>query len=198
MVNSRQETQSTVEMGGLYLLNSHGHHVSTSCMLCHICLLQLTCSIRSLGSSLAYFILYDQGVSVMYIYFLINAVLAQSVYLAEIALLGFIQILLCNCFEGAGMSAKAKHAFVVTNWVIINIFIALWATIAATSIRLQFFSIANRSKVTPSGESLQKNVTLAYFIIFLLVGIEIMILSFRIRSGAKQRNDAILPKVSSS
>lgn len=134
----------------------------------------------------------------MYIYFLINSILATSVYIAEIALLGFIQILLCNCFEGAGMSAKAKHIFVVTNWVIINIFIALFATIAATSIRLQFFSIANLSKVTPSEESIQKNVTLAYFVIFLLVGIEIMILSFRIRSGAKQRNDAILPTVSSS
>ena len=96
------------------------------------------------------------------------------------------------------MSAKAKHVFVVTNWVIISIFIALFATIAATSIRLQFFSIANISKVTPSAESLPRNVTLAYFVIFLLVGIEIMVLSFRIRSGAKQRNDAILPKVSPS
>lgn len=132
------------------------------------------------------------------IYLLINTILATSVHLAEIALLGFIQILLCNCFEGAGMSAKAKHAFVVTNWVIINIFIALWATITTFSIRNRYHLIADLSKVTYSEISTREKLTLAYSVIFLLVGIEIMILSFRIRSGSKQRNDAILPTVSSS
>lgn len=162
-----------------------------------MCRLHLTCSIRYFGNSLAYFILYDQQVLVMNIYFLINAILATSRYLAEIALLGFIQILLCNCFEGAGMSAKAKHAFVVTNWVIINIFTALWATITSFSIKLQYNSIAD-SGVNSSEISTPDKLTLAYSVIFLLVGIEIMILSFRIRNGAKQRNDAILPTVSSS
>lgn len=163
-----------------------------------MCRLQLTCSIRYFGSYLAHYILYDQQVFVMNVYFLIDTILATSVYLAEIALLGFIQILLCNCFEGAGMSAKAKHAFVVTNWVIINIFIALWATITTFSIRLQYHLIADLSKVTESEISTLEKLRLAYSVIFLLVGIEIMILSFRIRSGAKQRNDAILPTVSSS
>lgn len=134
----------------------------------------------------------------MYIYLLINAILSTSVYLAEIALLGFIQILLCNCFEGAGMSAKAKHAFVVTNWIIISIFIALWATTTTFRIRIQYYDIADIYKETDSEWRAGNNLGLAYFIIFLLVGIEIMILSFRIRSGAKQRNDAILPTVSSS
>lgn len=160
--------------------------------------LQLTCPIRSCGSELAYFIIRDQQASVMYIYLLIDAILATSVYLAEIALLGFIQILLCNCFEGAGMSAKAKHAFVVTNWVIINIFIALWATITTFQIRLQYYDIADPFKETNGERKTRNNLTLAYFVVFLLVGIEIIILSFRIRSGAKQRNDAILPTVSSS
>lgn len=133
------------------------------------------------------------------IYLLINTILGTSVHLAEIALLGFVHILLCNCFEGAGMSAKAKHAFVVTNWIIINIFIALWATITTFSIRNQYnLIIADLSKVTFSEISTREKLTLAYSVIFLLVGIEIMILSFRIRSGAKQRNDAILPTVSSS
>lgn len=134
----------------------------------------------------------------MKIYFLIDAILSTSFYLAEIALLGFIQILLCNCFEGAGMSAKAKHAFVVTNWVIINIFIALWATITTFRIRLEYYDTADPFKETDSEWRARNNLRLAYFVVFLLVGIEIMILSFRIRSGAKQRNDAILPTVSSS
>lgn len=134
----------------------------------------------------------------MYFYLLINAILSTSVYLAEIALLGFIQILLCNCFEGAGMSAKAKHAFVVTNWIIISILIALWATITTFQIRLQYYDIADVYKETYSEWRAANNLRLAYFVIFLLVGIEIMILSFRIRSGAKQRNDPILPTVTSS
>lgn len=163
-----------------------------------MCRLQLTCSIRYFGSYLAHYILYDQQVLVMKVYFLIHTILATSGSLAEIALLGFIQILLCNCFEGAGMSAKAKHAFVVMNWVIINIFIALWATITTFWIRLQYHLIADFSKVTDSEISTLQKLILAYFVIFLFVGIEILILSFRIRSGAKQRNDAILPTVSSS
>lgn len=162
-----------------------------------MCRLQLTCSIRYFGSSLAHLILYDQRVLVMNIYLLIHTILATSAYLAQIALLGFIQILLCNCFEGAGMSAKAKHAFVVTNWVIINIFIALWATIITFLIRLQY-KIITVSEVAYNEISTLEKITLAYSVIFVLVGIEILILSFRIRTGAKQRNDAILPTVSSS
>lgn len=131
------------------------------------------------------------------IYLLINTILATSVHLAEIALLGFVQILLCNCFEGAGMSAKAKHAFVVTNWIIINIFIALWATITTFSIRNQYHLIADLSKASLNEITTREKLILAYSVIFLLVGIEITVLSFRILSGAKQRNDAILPKVSS-
>lgn len=134
------------------------------------------------------------------IYLLINTILATSVHPAEIALLGFVQILLCNCFEGAGMSAKAKQVFVVTNWIIINIFIAFWATITTFSIRYQYHLIANLSKAKASFNEIitREKLALAYSVVFLLVGIEIMILSFRIRSGAKQRNDAILPTVSSS
>lgn len=162
-----------------------------------MCRLQLTCSIRYFGNSLTYAILSDQQVVVVNIYFLINTILATSVHLAEIVLLGFVQILLCNCFEGAGMSAKAKQAFVVTNWVILNIFIALWATISAFAIRYQYQLIADLSKLSSSEVITREKLTLAYSVIFLLVGIEIMILSFRIRSGAKQRNDSILPKVSS-
>lgn len=162
-----------------------------------MCRLQLTCSIRYFGSTLAYAILHDQQIVVLKIYLLINTILATSVHLAEIALLGFVQVLLCNCFEGAGMSAKAKHVFVVTNWIIINIFIALWATITAFAIRYQYHLVADISKASSSEFITREKLTLAYSVIFLLVGIEIMILSFRIHSGAKQRNDAILPKVSS-
>lgn len=95
------------------------------------------------------------------------------------------------------MSAKAKQVFVVTNWIIINIFIALWATITAFAIRYQYHIIAELSKASYSEIITREKLTLAYSVIFLLVGIEIMILSFRIRSGAKHRNDAILPTVSS-
>lgn len=132
----------------------------------------------------------------MNIYFLINTILATSGYLAQIALLGFVQILLCNCFEGAGMSAKAKHVFVVTNWIIINIFIALWATITAFSIRTQYRFISDLSDATFNEVITQYKLALAFFIIFLFVGVEIMALSFRILSGARQRNDTILPTVS--
>lgn len=132
----------------------------------------------------------------MNIYTLINTILATSGYLAQIALLGFVQILLCNCFEGAGMSAKAKHVFVVTNWIIINVFIALWATITAFSIRIQYHSIADLSEATLNEVITPYKLALAFFIIFLLVGVEIMVLSFRILSGARQRNDTILPTVS--
>ena len=152
---------------------------------------------RYFGNSLAYAILYDQQVVVVNIYLLIETILATSVHLAEIALLGFVHILLCNCFEGAGMSAKAKQIFVVTNWVIISIFIVLWATITSFAVRYQYHLIADLSKVSSSEVITREKLTLAYSALFLLVGIEIMILSFRIRSGAKQRNDAILPMVSS-
>lgn len=95
------------------------------------------------------------------------------------------------------MSAKAKHVFVVSNWIIISIFIALWATITSLAIRYQYHLIADLSKASSSEVITREKFTLAYSVFFLLAGIEIMILSFRIRSGAKQRNDAILPTVSS-
>lgn len=152
---------------------------------------------RYFGNSLAYAILYDQQVVVVNIYLLIETILATSVHLAEIALLGFVHILLCNCFEGAGMSAKAKHILVVTNWLIISIFIVLWATITSFTIMYQYHLIADPSKVSSTEVITREKLTLAYSVLFSVVGIEIMILSFRIRSGAKQRNDAILPTVSS-
>lgn len=94
------------------------------------------------------------------------------------------------------MSAKAKHVFVVTNWIIINIFIALWATITAFSIRTQYRFISDLSDATFNEVITQYKLALAFFIIFLFVGVEIMALSFRILSGARQRNDTILPTVS--
>lgn len=147
---------------------------------------------------MAYSILLNLQEVVVNVYLLIYVILATSLHLAEIALLGFVQILLCNCFEGAGLSAKAKHAFVVTNWIILTIFIALWAGMTTYSIRYEYHLIADISNATFSEIVNRKKLLLAFSVIFLLVGIEIMVLSFRIRSGAKQRNHAILPTVSSS
>ena len=134
--------------------------------------------IRASGSDLASFIIHDFELVVQRIYILIETLLANFYYLADISFLATVYCLLTLCFLSSGgphreKPSKSIKALGWIHFLFLLVLIGLWIGIMVVSIRYQveWVKYSYDSKLVRPWQDLD----LAYLVLYLCGTIEILV-----------------------
>lgn len=140
---------------------------------------------RCVGNLLATNILLTEEAVVQAVYFLIATILANSGFVAEISLLGFMYLLVAFCLQEPGAKAASKTTFKLTSLLIISILSAIFAAILALQIKIQV-DISYDISISDDPLTIVK-LQLAYYALLICASIEVLALTIRIFLRARKR-----------
>ena len=145
-----------------------------------------------MGNSLAAYILFDQEATVAIVYLLIASILSGAGWVSEIALLGFIYILIATCLQEPGAKGAFKNTLKFTSLVIITILFALFAAIYALRIKFEVNQVINIDAINPDDPLVWHKVNIAYDAVIVCASLEILALAILIFLRARKGGNPIL------